>query len=140
MSAKISDFNDLAYFPAATTASGLMTASYTGPAIDMQTCANNNVALFVNIFSVQGTAPVYTIAVQESPTTTAASFTAVATNLGTTIGTVSTTGTSTTGANIVLVQNFQRTQPFVRFNLTISGTTSGIVADPVFIGQRGQLP
>ncbi len=132
MSTKFNDINDFAIFEANTAPSGAVITAVTGAVIDMQTVANNNCFAIQVIGTVAGTQIVFVGQIQESPTTTAASFTNIS-------GAAFSTITSTTGANIVQLLNFQRTQPFVRYINTITGTTSSVALDVLIGGQKGQL-
>ena len=131
MSSKLNDITDLYIAAGNTQPSSAVVTSVTSAAVDMITC-DNNCFVIMNIGTVGGTAPVFIGNVQESPSTTSGSFTDL------TLATF-TTVTSTTGANMIYSMNFQRTQRFVRFIGTISGTTSSVALDVLFLGQKKQV-
>ncbi len=132
MASKLADINDLYICTGNTQPSGAVITNVSGAAVDMATCANNNNFCIFNIGTVAGTEIVFTAKIQESPTTTGASFTDI--SGGTFPGLTSTTGTP--GIQLL---NFQRTQRFVRFVSTITGTTSAVSMDVLFVGQKNQV-
>lgn len=103
--------------------------SITSPAIDLLTCPNNQCFAEMAVGIVTGTETVFIGNIQESPSTTAASFTNV---------TAFSTVTSTTGAHGVQVVSFQRKERFVRFSGTITGTTAAVPLCVIIGGQKGQ--
>jgi hypothetical protein len=83
----------------------------------------------VNVGTVVGTETVFTGKVQEAPNITSGY---------TDLTTVPLSITSTTGVPGISVVNFVRTQRFVRFMGTITGTTAAVALDVVFEGRNKQ--
>jgi hypothetical protein len=110
----------------------IVTTGITGPAIDMLQQDGNCFAVQV-VGTIVGVTATYAGKIQESPSTTAASFTDIS---GATFGTVTTVGTS--GPHIGLL-TFQRTQRYVRYVGVVGGTTSTVAADCLILGQYKQL-
>ena len=133
MSTKINDLaNNAQLFAGNTAPSQAVITNVTGAAINLIAVENNCFAI-QNVGTVAGATFGWAGKIQESPTTTGASFTDIA---GATFAAL----TSTTGANIIQVINFVRTQQFVRFLGTISGSASSVALDVLVGGQLVQVP
>jgi len=130
MSSKLNDIKVLHLAAGNTNPTIAVSTDITAAAVDMLTCDNNCFAIQV-VGTVAGTELTFVGKVQESPSTTAASFTDVA-------GAVFTTITSTTGVGGIQVLNFQRTQRFVRYVGDIAGTTSAVALSVLIGGQKKQ--
>ena len=131
MSSKLSDINDIFFGLANTKPSSAVVTSVTAAGVDMATCPNNNCFAIQVVGTVAGTETVFLGKIQE-----AANITSGYTDIsGATFSTV----TSTTGVPAIQTINFQRSQRFVRYIGTITGTTAGVALDVLVGGQRGQL-
>lgn len=129
MSSKLNDIKDLS-LQMGITKPQLYSAAITAAGVDLGTCDNNCFAIQV-IGTVAGTEIVFAGKVQEATTATG-TYADVS-------GGTFTTLTSTTGAGIVHLLNFQRTLQFVRYVAVITGTTSAVNLDVVIGGQKKQL-
>lgn len=129
MSSKLNDAKVL-YTTMAITPTVAIATSITSPALDMATVGNNQCFAMQMVGIPTGTETVFIGNIQESPNTTAASFTNV---------TAFSTVTSSTGANGVQVVSFQRKERFLRFSGTIIGTTANVSLAVLIGGQKNEM-
>jgi hypothetical protein len=134
VSQKLNDLANGFYNTAAITVGvGITTTGVSGPALNVAALADGNCFGIQVIGTIIGVTATHSGKWQESPSTTAASFTDIA---GATFPPVITVGTS---GPLVQVVTFQRTQPYVRYVGVLAGVTCSVQADALLISQNKQL-
>lgn len=137
MSNKINDWaNGVTYAPGIAAPTAALATSITGTGVDC-IALDGNMGLLQVIGTVASTSFTFQGKVQEADTATG-TYSDVAAP-GTTAAVTTPAITSTTGAQIVQVVNFQRTKRFLRYIGTIGGTTPTASLDAMFLGQNKQL-
>ncbi len=111
---------------------GITTTGITGPALNFVQGDGNCFAI-QNIGTIIGVTGTISGKIQESPTTTAASFTDIS---GATFPGVVTV--ATTGPNVQVI-TFQRSQPFLRYVGVVAGVTIAVTGDVTLIEQLKQF-
>jgi hypothetical protein len=132
MAQKLTDLaNGVQITGAITAGVAITTTGVTGPAIDMLQ-ADGPVFGVQVVGTIIGVTATHSGKWQESPSTTAASFTDIA---GATFTGVVTVGTS--GPQIQVV-TFQRKERFVRYVGVLAGVTCSVQADALLLSQKKQ--
>lgn len=133
MANKINDLANGVQITAGITAGvAITTTGVSGPAIDMLQADGNCFAIQV-VGTIIGVTATHSGKIQESPTTTAASFTDIS---GATFTAVVTVGTS--GPQIQTI-TFQRKERFVRYVGVLAGVTCSVQADCIIMEQYKQF-
>jgi hypothetical protein len=133
MSNKINDLANGVQITAGITAGvAITTTGVSGPALNFIQADGNCFAVQV-VGTIIGVTATHSGKIQESPSTTAASFTDIS---GATFPPVTTVGTS---GPLVSVITFQRTQPYLRYVGVLAGVTCSVQADVLIMEQNKQL-
>lgn len=133
MSNKLNDLANGFQVTAGITAGvAITTTGVSGPALSFLQADGNCFAIQV-IGTIIGVTATHSGKMQESPTTTAASFTDIS---GATFPAAVTVGTSGPLINII---TFQRTQPFLRYVGVLAGVTCSVQADVIVAEQLKQF-
>lgn len=133
MANKINDLANGVQITAGITAGvAITTTGVSGPAIDMLQADGNCFAIQV-VGTIIGVTATHSGKIQESPTTTAASFTDIS---GATFTAVVTVGTS--GPQIQTI-TFQRKERFLRYVGVLAGVTCSVQADCLIMEQYKQF-
>jgi hypothetical protein len=133
MSNKINDLANGVQITAGITAGvAITTTGVSGPALNFIQADGNCFAVQV-VGTIIGVTATHSGKIQESPSTTAASFTDIP---GATFPPVTTVGTS---GPLVSVITFQRTQPYLRYVGVLAGVTCSVQADVLIMEQNKQL-
>lgn len=130
MASKLNDINVLEFNLGITRPTAAVSTAITAAGVDMIAYDNNCFAI-QNIGTVAGTETVLTAKLQE-----AANITSGYTDIA---GATFTGITSTTGVPGISLVNFQRTQRYVRYMMTITGTTASVALDVLIGGQKKQV-
>lgn len=133
MSNKLNDLaNGFQVTGAITAGVAITTTGVSGPALNFVQADGNCFAIQV-VGTIIGVTATHSGKIQESPSTTAASFTDIS---GATFPAVVTVGTSGPLVNII---TFQRTQPFLRYVGVLAGVTCSVQADVLIVEQLKQF-